>query len=238
MKDLTGLLATRPLYLQARDVLLNEILNGEWGPGASLPNETQLSKTLNVSIGTVRKALDLMEADGVVSRKQGRGTFVSDYSEVKEGFSNIYDLEKRRVDGQISHKATMRSEATSREAARLGGKAGDDLIRVDRCREHGGRIFMVETCWLPARFYPKLPDNVSDYEVRALAQSNSLLCVRAEKRVNAVAAAADDAELLGVAVGAPIIELDRVVFSERGQALEWRLARCYLKDEMHLMFDV
>src|SRR5690606_30748158 len=80
MADLDTRLAARPLYLQVRDVLVQRIVVGHWKPGAPLPNETHLAQQLGISSGTVRKALDLMEVERIVTRRQGRGTFVNDYA--------------------------------------------------------------------------------------------------------------------------------------------------------------
>ena len=69
---------TQPLYLQLRDALAERIARGEWKPGTVLPAEGNLARELGVSTGTVRKALDLLESEHLLSRRQGRGTFVID----------------------------------------------------------------------------------------------------------------------------------------------------------------
>src|SRR3979490_1967836 len=68
----------RPLYLQVRDLVLERITSGTWKAGAMLPAEVDLARELGISSGTVRKALDALEAEHVVSRRQGKGTFVND----------------------------------------------------------------------------------------------------------------------------------------------------------------
>ena len=68
----------RPLYMQVRDLVLERITSGTWKPGAMLPAEVDLARELGISSGTVRKALDALEAEHVVSRRQGKGTFVND----------------------------------------------------------------------------------------------------------------------------------------------------------------
>ena len=69
---------TQPLYLQLRDALAERIARGEWKPGIAIPGEGDLARQLGVSKGTVRKSLDLLESEGLLSRRQGRGTFVID----------------------------------------------------------------------------------------------------------------------------------------------------------------
>ena len=66
---------TRPLYLQLRDALAERISSGNWRPGAIIPSESDLAREFGVSPGTMRKALDLLESERVLIRRQGRGTF-------------------------------------------------------------------------------------------------------------------------------------------------------------------
>lgn len=67
----------RPLYLQVRDVLLERIKDGRWKPGANLPSEIDLCRQLGVSLGTLRKALGVLESEQLIIREPG--TFVRDH---------------------------------------------------------------------------------------------------------------------------------------------------------------
>ncbi len=69
---------TRPLYLQVRDKMEQKILRKEWKPEQQIPNEHDLAVDFGVSSGTMRKALDLLELEGFLIRKQGRGTTILD----------------------------------------------------------------------------------------------------------------------------------------------------------------
>ena len=98
-----GRFSTRPLYLQVKDMLVQRIIGGTWKPGAAIPNEIELSRELGISVGTVRKALDEMEGERLILRRQGRGTFVIDQTsdECANRFSNIRDAEGSRISGDI-----------------------------------------------------------------------------------------------------------------------------------------
>ena len=67
-----------PLYEQVLDRLRHRIAAGEWLSGVPLPSEVHLSHEFGVSVGTMRKALDLLVKQRVVQRKRGRGTFVKE----------------------------------------------------------------------------------------------------------------------------------------------------------------
>jgi GntR family transcriptional regulator len=69
-------LFTQPLYLQLRDALAARMVRGEWKVGTAIPSEDDLAREFGVSKGTMRKALDLLEGESLLIRRQGRGTFV------------------------------------------------------------------------------------------------------------------------------------------------------------------
>lgn len=91
-----------PLYIQLRAAVLTRIEAGEWRPEQPIPNEGELSREFGVSAGTMRKALDLLEADKVLIRKQGRGTFVldKDAEDLDRIASCYWKLEKTAQDAR------------------------------------------------------------------------------------------------------------------------------------------
>ena len=71
--------SNRPLYLQVRDYLAQQIARGSLKPGALLPNELQFAEQLGVSLGTLRRGLETLEKERLVTRRQGSGTYVRDH---------------------------------------------------------------------------------------------------------------------------------------------------------------
>ena len=70
----------RPLYAQVREHLVERIRSGEWKPGQLIPNEFEIAAEFGVSQGTARKAISELAAEGLVLRRQGRGTFVVEHT--------------------------------------------------------------------------------------------------------------------------------------------------------------
>src|SRR6266699_910370 len=95
--------ANRPLYLQLRDALAERIASGAWKPTATIPNESDLAREFGVSAGTMRKALDLMAAERLLTRRQGRGTFVNDQAsdEFAARFNNLRAPDGSRVCDEV-----------------------------------------------------------------------------------------------------------------------------------------
>jgi len=91
-----------PLYLQVKDVLLKRIVDGLYSPGQIIPSESKLAEDFGTSISTIRQAVSILVSDGILKKKQGRGTFVSEQKirisflswlpETKQGEKNLTEL--------------------------------------------------------------------------------------------------------------------------------------------------
>lgn len=224
---------TRPLYLQVRDALVQRVVLGEWKVGAMLPNEALLSQEMGISTGTVRKALDQMEDERVLVRRQGRGTFVNDQStcEMSSRFSSIKSKDGLRIEGTLVPQSVEFDQAAAQEADRLYLHKSARVVRVRRLHLYNERPFLVETCVLPEDLFPVRPTDMGRYRICVLAQANRLYLSGAEERVSAVMPLPADAELLAVDLDQPILALDRVIRSIDGRIVEWRVARCYLREK-------
>jgi GntR family transcriptional regulator len=230
----------RPLYLQLRDALTERIASGEWKANAAIPNESDLARAFGVSAGTMRKALDLMETERLLTRRQGRGTFVNDplSEELATRFCNIRDGVGRRVNDEITSGEVSEGEATETECARLRLRAGEMVIRVRRIRQENGQAYLAEDVSLPAALFPNFAKRTwrpGADRVIALAQEYGILLGRAQERIAIDAAPVCVARMLGVKAGTPIMVLDRVVLARDERPVEWRLAWCHLRDKCYMV---
>jgi GntR family transcriptional regulator len=231
----------RPLYLQVRDALLERITNGTWRPQMVIPNEQELAREMGVSAGTMRKALDLLEAEHLVTRRQGRGTFINDQAseQLVARFSNLRALDGKRVLGHAEEAQVVGAQASSQERERLLLKDGALVYRIHRTRSHMGRTCMMEDVSLPAERFPGLleaPDPTK--ELTALARDHGVVLGDAKERVASVLPSDDVARKLGIGANQPVLLLDRVIHAlDSGIPVEWRIAHCRWKDG-HYVADV
>jgi GntR family transcriptional regulator len=229
--------STRPLYLQVRDALATRIAAGEWKPNSAIPNEGDLAREFGVSSGTMRKALDLMEGERLLTRRQGRGTFVNDQSseELAERFSNIHAASGERIAGESKMLSIAQAPASPTECTHLRLRSDDKVWRIQRLRLHKGEPFMVEEVVMPAALFPDLDAQEGlNHRIVVLAQQYGILLGKGEERVSIGTASPSAAEALGLKAGAPVLMLDRLVHDLDGQAVEWRLGIGHFSDKYYL----
>jgi GntR family transcriptional regulator len=224
----------KPLYAQVEEIIRKRLIENYWKPGEALPSEFDLAAELSVSQGTVRKALNDMVAENLLERRQGRGTFVSEYTERRALFL-YFNLKSRDGDQSMPRSRILACEervATETERQRLKLKTGANVVAMHRVRELRERPVIVERLTLPRNLFPgldgdlKLPENL----YRFYQGEYGLTVAKASESVSAVAADALEAQLLGIMPDAPLLEIDRVAVTIDGRPVEWRVSRCNTSD--------
>jgi GntR family transcriptional regulator len=224
----------RPLYLQVRDALLDRIKDGRWKPGASLPSEIDLYRQLGVSLGTLRKALSVLESEQLIIREPGRGTFVRDHQagQALGRFNPIRGADGAPVRGQVKSRKVKLGAPTPAERTALRMKSGEQVVRIHRIRVHDARPFAFEQIALAERRFPGLAGQ-SEFpdELEELAQDRGVIVARAEAKVRLVPASADAAEALSLAERAPVLSVERLAFDTDHEPIEAMTAYYDLRDE-------
>ena len=236
----TKRISVKPIYLQLRDELAQRVATGEWKLSTAIPSEFDLAREFGVSSGTVRKALDLMESERLLTRKQGRGTFVNDQSanELALRFCNIRTLDGRRVAGEFRTEDLAEDRANDAECKHLSLGKHDRVRRIRRTGLNKGCAFMVEDVSLPAGLFPDLSADDGFSHIVVLAQRHGLLLGKADERISIGKAAPAIAKLLAVVAGLPILVLDRVVYTLDGRPAEWRTAYCHFGSDYTYLADM
>jgi GntR family transcriptional regulator len=224
----------RPLYLQVRDRLAQRIAQGEWKPGAMLPSEDELARQLGVSMGTMRKALDYLEDERLVLRRQGRGTSVVDQASAAliNRFNSLVDEGGRPIGSEIGllRQATGQADASEQKRLQLG--AGDMVLRSERLWSEQGRPLMYEEASLALSRLPGLDAAAAgDYRLTALAQLCGVHLASAQEEIRIAKATPLVAGHLAVEAGTPLLRLDRIVFTDGERPIQWRAGLCHLPDK-------
>ena len=225
-----------PLYRQIKDLMIQALEAGEWGPGQLIPSEQELAARFSVSQGTVRKAVDELAAENMLVRKQGKGTYVASHNDPRALFRFLRLVP---MDGEIAHPESLPLECwkarAGHEASRmLGIRPGDPIIIVRRLLRFSGKPVVVDEIYLPGEIFQGLTLEVlqswsgslySLFETRF-----GLRMIRAQERIRAVAADRQVAEALRVPEGKPLLSVERVTYTYGDKPVEWRRG-LYLTDE-------
>ncbi len=224
----------KPLYMQVRDELIERIKDGRWKPGASLPSEIDLYRQLGVSLGTLRKALGVLESEQLIVREPGRGTFVRDHQAAQAlgRFNPLRGPDGAPLRGQVRSRKVKLAAPTPVERTALRLQAGEQVVRIQRIRVLGVRPFAFEQVALSERRFPGLADRgeLPD-ELEELAQECGVLLARAEAKVRLAPASPAAAEALSLAERTPVLAVERLAFDTDHEPIEAMTAYYDLREE-------
>ncbi len=218
--------------MQIKELLTARIGRGDWLPGAIIPSEIQLAQELGVSQGTVRKAITELVEKNVLTRKQGRGTFVSthDHNRALFHFFHIADDDGQKVlpESRVLH--CRRKNASRMEASRLGLATGTKVIRIERMRNFDDKPVIIETVVLPADLFSGLGRDSGDKLPNTLYElyekQYGITIHSANERLRAVPASKHEASLLNIEPGSPLLEIERIALTLDHTPVELRISRC------------
>jgi GntR family transcriptional regulator len=223
--------AFSPLYQQIKGLILQSLQAGEWKPGEAIPSEMDLAARFRVSQGTVRKAIDDLAAENLVVRRQGKGTFVATHSEqhVQYRFLKLMpDSGDQDSEGPAQRQIVecKRLRASAEVARALALRSGDAVLQVRRILSFGGVPTILEDLWLPGSTFKGLSaGQMAAYQGPTYAMFEvefGVRMVRAEEKIRAIAADAQQAELLQVPVGTPLLSVERVAYTYNDTPMELR----------------
>jgi GntR family transcriptional regulator len=221
----------QPLYAQVKALITKRIGSGEWKPGALIPNEFQLAAEFSVSQGTVRKALMALEAERLIVRRQGRGTYVARHTRERAlfHFFRIVGLDDQRLE-PTSRTLTQKSVSATRDlAAALEIERGAKLHCIMRVRSLSDKPAIIESIYVPVALMEDLAVETGvemiDEMYMIYQDRFSITIAHASERLAAVAATATDARHLDITEGTPLLEVTRIARDVGKMAVELRVSR-------------
>ena len=212
-----------PRYVQLRRRLEHGIGSGVLPPNSSLPPERELAEITDLSRVTVRKAIQELVREGLVEQRQGSGTFVREpVARMEQSLTRLSsfteDMAQRGLETTSKWLERGVFVPTDEEAEALSLGGGDEVARIYRLREAGGRPMALERASLPLDILPNpLEVKTSLYEVLSLS---GLRPVRAVQKISAINLESREAQLLGVVEGAAGLSIARTSYLESGRVAE------------------
>ncbi len=215
-----------PLYQQLRLLLADRIERGEWKPGELIPGEHELQAIHRLSRTTVRQALQELEREGYVTRHRGRGTFVAQPRAAGEPAGPSYSVHDHLVTQGI-HPAWQvlsvdEQPAPPEVAERLRVPLDAPVLRIRRIRLGDDRPLGYLVAHMPIELVgPVDPESLTvGGSLEYLRSKGMLRGSAAERHVTADAATAEEADLLDIAPGSPVLKIHRVIVGADGRPIE------------------
>lgn len=223
--------SAQPLYQQLQRALRGAIENRVIGPDDALPPERDLAEMLNVSRITVRKAIDELVEDGLLIRKQGSGTFVS--NRVEKNFAKLTSFsEDMRARGRTPRSVWLKRSSgtvTPEESLKLALSPGTEVYRFHRLRFADNEPMSLEFATIVASCLPSL-DAVDASLYDALEQAGNRP-VRALQRLHSLLLTAEQAKLLKAKEGDAGLFVERLGYLRDGRAVE--LSHSYYRGDTY-----
>ena len=195
-------------HVQVREYV--RTLLAEAPPGTAVPSERELVARFGVARMTVRQALEVLVAEGMLERIPGRGTFVA-HPRRRVGRLTSFTEDMRRR-GRLPESQTLlaRLEQAGPGVARaLDISTGDAVIHWKRLRLADQRVICIEDAYLNEVLLPGFLQTGTATSLYDALGERGLRPTWAEDAVSADAATAEEAELLQIQVGDPVLHLSR-----------------------------
>jgi GntR family transcriptional regulator len=220
--DVAGL--PLPLYEHVKRRISEAILMGLWPPGTVLPGEVALARQYRVSVGTVRRALADLTADGMLVRRRKTGTVVTGRTPQHSLRFFFQFFRLHAEDGSLLRSVTevlalKRDGATDKEAGAFGIAPGSRLIRLHRRRSVTGRAVMHERLALVAARVPDFPRRAGDVPDRLylhLLERYGIRVSAVRESLAADLATAEDRRVLALPSPAAVLAIDEIAFDQMG----------------------
>jgi GntR family transcriptional regulator len=231
LKTTLQLSSAEPLYKQIERGILECLAQGEWKPGDQLPTESELATRFGVAIFTVRAGIGELADAGILTRKQGKGTFVArhDRERTRQIFAKIFHKDGRKLIPSRHEIVYFRKQAADDRARTLlclDQREKSHVYHWEVVAEADGQAICVRHITVPVGMFPGLTGRAlraNRHNLYALYQD---LCgvnvIRLEDRVHSVKADAHTASVLGVKRGDPMLKVDRIAFTYNATPVELR----------------
>lgn len=216
---------TLPLYIQISELLTREIAAGLYAEGDRLPPESELAATLDVAVGTLRKALSELELRGLLERRQGSGTYVKSLTMANNtaqqgGVYGFFKLELLRGGGLPTASVINFQKMETPES--LQATFSRACYRVRRLRSLGSLPVAIEEIYFDAKHHPDLKiEDLGEALYQFYQARLGFWISRAEDRI-AIGDVPDwSPSLFSPSVGKSCPRIERVSWSGKNQIEEY-----------------
>ena len=213
------------LYQQLADSLRDKIYEGKYAFGDKLPSERSLAEKFGISHLTVRKALAILEEEGMLLRVQGKGTFVraQKYSidmQHMDGFSSMFGQQGITITNKVLYSGVR--EAGFKYSRIFGIPREEPVFELIRLRQNGEDPVALEYNILPTKRVLHVEEyDYSLYSLWDVYRQAGIQLVEENQKLEIVKVFNPQADLLNVEEGADVLMLSSTGLDASGKVIEW-----------------
>ncbi len=208
-----------PLYLQVASLLRRRILTGRWSPQEQMPSLEVLAQDFGVARLTVRQAMEQLALEGLVWKKQGKGTFVAETAANKRWLNLQTDWAAlvKMVEGTSLKLLLEKEKVKCPDPGSLPGKRSDSYHFMRRVHLKDGEPYCLVEMYLLDRVFQMAPELFRKGNIVSVLDSLPEAEIASGRQVLTIGTADTDiAGCLEVALDSPIANLRRVVLDRKG----------------------
>lgn len=226
--------APLPRYYRIQKEIRKQVESGIWLPGEMIPPEKRIAEDFHVSLGTVRRAIQDLVADGLLYRMQGKGTLVAGTNLKREAL-RYYRFKKDFTEKEASHQIKVtdleRTEGRPDINRLLKVPGHMDLYIVKRIFIRSAKTIVYSISWLPADLVPGF-EGISRHRLErvplylALENKYGIPTKENEELIDVAPVDAEAAGVLRVPEGTPLLRLEMLSYTYRKKPYEFRTSWC------------
>ncbi len=234
-----------PLYSQLKDLIVGKIEQGEYSEGSRIPSEEEFCESYKISRPTVRQAINELSNNGYIYKEKGKGTFVAKRKSLIDiksysGFTDsILDSNMQtRMELVRSEVLTDDKFTKFKNVFNIPPTQNAEAASITYISKNGEHVLSINTSIIPLSLFPSIIQDIKlnkpSHEI--LKGKYPFVPSRSKSSVEVVYSGQEEAALLRVQTGQPLIKIDNVLFSKAGYAVEYIVSK-YRADKCKLSFE-
>lgn len=225
--------SSRPRHEQISEWLRENIEAGTFETDEKLPSENELCERFDVSRATIRRALQTLEHEGYIYRRQGLGSFVQE-PQTSQGLVRLTDFAQEMAQAGLEASSIVEHHAPEAPPSDIQehlNTEAQQVMRLDRVRLGNGHPVAFDRTWLPMFYAQLLEDRDLTQETiyRILETEYDIPILRGRYRITATTADPSIAAPLGVSDDAALLLIERLSMTEGGKRVYYQ-RRYYRSD--------